>query len=137
MYSGKIRAWETLKIKIGGNVKNSAKTYKKMQNIYIYSLVFLSGGLFLICDFLSANWGKTGNFQSLLIACFLAPLSHLLFGLLNQKVSMGLAVSLINLLIIISSVIVGKFYFHEVLNKNQLLGVFIACIAIILLGIRD
>jgi hypothetical protein len=112
MYSGKIRAWETLKIKIGGNVKNSAKTYKKMQNIYIYSLVFLSGGLFLICDFLSANWGKTGNFQSLLIACFLAPLSHLLFGLLNQKVSMGLAVSLIRVCRIKAEPLSDKLFSH-------------------------
>ena len=106
-----------------------------MEKLYIYFLVLLSGGLFLICDFLSANWGKTSNFQSLLIVCFLAPMTYLFFGLLNQKVSLGLAGSLVNLLIVIGAVIVGNFHFHEVLTRNQLLGVFTACIAIILLSI--
>jgi drug/metabolite transporter (DMT)-like permease len=106
-----------------------------MEKFLIYVLVALTGGLFILCDSLSANWGKTGSLKSLLIVFGLAPTTYLLFGLLNQKISLGIAGSLVNLLIVIGTVLVGNLYFHEVLTKTQLIGVFTACLAMVLLSI--
>ncbi|MCC5628204.1 hypothetical protein [Nostoc sphaeroides] len=87
------------------------------------------------CDLLSANWGKTGNWKSLVIVCILSPITYLFFGLLNPKIELGLAGSLlVNLLIVMGTVLVGRFYFHEILTATHLVGLFFAFVAIILLS---
>ena len=105
-----------------------------MHKLFILGLVVLCGGLFTLCDSLSANWGKTGNWKSLIVVCILSPITYLLFGLLNQKIQLGIAGSLVNLLIVIGTVLVGIFYFNEVLTFTQFLGLFLAAIAIVLLS---
>lgn len=105
-----------------------------MQKLFIWALVLFCGGFFTVCDSLSANWGKTGDWKSMAFVCVLSPATYLIFGVLNQKVDLGIAGSLVNLLIVIGTVLVAKFYFHEVLTSTQLVGLFLACIAIVLLN---
>ncbi|WP_354634878.1 hypothetical protein [Planktothricoides raciborskii] len=105
-----------------------------MEKIWIWALVLFCGGLFTFCDSLSANWGKTGDWKSMAVVCLLSPTTYLIFGILNQKIDLGIAGSLVNLLIMIGTVLVGIFYFHEVLTSTQLLGLFLACLAIVLLN---
>lgn len=105
-----------------------------MSKILIIILVFLCGSLFTLCDSLSANWGKTGDLKSLVIVGFLSPTTYLLFGFLNQKMNLGIVGSLVNLIIVIGTVLVGVFYFQEVLTKTQLFGLVFAGVAIVLLN---
>ncbi|MEY3869547.1 MAG: hypothetical protein RLZZ338_3438 [Cyanobacteriota bacterium] len=105
-----------------------------MSKILMIILVFLCGSLFTLCDSLSANWGKTGDFKSLIIVAFLSPTTYLLFGFLNQKMNLGIVGSLVNLIIVIGTVLVGVFYFQEVLTKTQLVGLVFAGVAIVLLN---
>ena len=105
-----------------------------MQNLLIWSLILLCGSLFTICDSLSANWGKTGDLKSMLIVCILCPTTYLFFGFLNRKIDFAVAGSVVNLMIVIGTVLVGTFYFHETLSQSQLIGLFFACVAIILLN---
>lgn len=97
-------------------------------------LVLLSATFFLFADSLSANWGKTGHVGSILLMIVLAPLGYWLFGILNKTVSLGVSSSLVNLLIILGGVLVGWFYFGEILGVRQILGIFMAIVAIILLS---
>jgi multidrug transporter EmrE-like cation transporter len=54
--------------------------------------------------------------------------------LLNQKVNLGIAGSLVNLMIVMGTVFVGIFYFHETLTSVQYIGLFLALVAIALLN---
>lgn len=105
-----------------------------MPKLYIWGLVLACGAIFTLCDSLSANWGKTGHWQSMAIVIVLAPFTYLLFGLLNQKVELGVAGSLVNLIIVLGTVLVGTFYFQEVLSVTQLIGLAFAMVAIVLLN---
>ncbi|OCQ94670.1 hypothetical protein BCD67_04170 [Oscillatoriales cyanobacterium USR001] len=105
-----------------------------MKQLLIWALVLFCGGLFTVCDSLSANWGKTGDWKSIVLVCLLSPITYLVFGLLNQKMDLGIAGSLVNLIIVIGTVLIGAFYFQEVLTNTQLLGLFLACCAIVLLS---
>jgi multidrug transporter EmrE-like cation transporter len=105
-----------------------------MQQILVWALVFFCGGLFTICDSLSANWGKTGDWKSIILVFLISPITYLFFGLLNQKMDLGIAGALVNLIIVVGTVLVGVFYFQEVLTNIQLFGVFLACFAIVLLS---
>jgi drug/metabolite transporter (DMT)-like permease len=48
--------------------------------------------------------------------------------------NLGIVGSLVNLIIVIGTVLVGVFYFQEVLTKTQLVGLFFAGVAIVLLN---
>lgn len=106
-----------------------------MSKLYTWGLVLFCGAIFTLCDSLSANWGKTGNWQSMAIVIVLAPFTYLLFGLLNQKVQLGIAGSLVNLIIVVGTVLVGTFYFQEAMTFRQLIGLAFAVIAIVLLNV--
>lgn len=106
-----------------------------MPKLYIWILVLCCGGIFTLCDSLSANWGKTGHWQSMAIVIVLAPFTYLLFGLLNQKVQLGIAGSLVNLIIVVGTVLVGTLYFQETMTFQQLIGLAFAVAAIVLLNI--
>lgn len=105
-----------------------------MSQLFIWGLVLLCGSLFTACDFLSANWGKTGDLKSIVIVGFLSPVTYLFFGFLNREIKLGVAGSLVNLIIVIGTVLVGTFYFHEMLSKTQMLGLVFAGLAIVLLN---
>lgn len=105
-----------------------------MQSFLIWLLVIFCGAFFTLCDSLSANWGKTGDWKSMAIVCILSPFTYLFFGLLNQKVNLGIAGSLVNLTIVMGTVFVGIFYFHETLTSVQYIGPFLALVAIALLN---
>lgn len=104
-----------------------------MEKIWIWALVLLCGSLFTFCDSLRANWGKTGDGKSLALVFLLSPTTYLIFGRLNQKIDLG-AGSLVNFLIVIGTVLVGKFDFQELLTSTQIIGLFLACLAIVLLS---
>ena len=101
-----------------------------MEKISVWLIAVLCAGLFITCDLLAANWGKTGSSLSLIIASVLAPSSYILFGYLNKKIELGVAGSLVNIMIVMGAVIFGYTYFHEALSSLQIFGLVLALVAI-------
>lgn len=97
-------------------------------------IVLGSALLFILSDSLSANWGKNGNVWSLVIMCFVAPVGYVLFGLLNRNTSLSVSSGLVNIFLIIGTILIGIFYFDDVLTTRQSFGLIFAIIAVILLG---
>ncbi|MFA5799930.1 MAG: hypothetical protein WC840_03135 [Candidatus Peribacteraceae bacterium] len=97
-------------------------------------LVILSAAIFLLADSLSANWGKNGSVLSLVLMCIVGSVGYFLFGLLNQKVQLGVAGGLVNVILVVGTVIVGWMYFGESLMLRQYVGLVLAGAAILLLS---
>lgn len=94
----------------------------------------LTASFFIVCDSLSANWGKTGNITSLIIMFNLAPFGYILFGKLNESTSLSIASGLVNMTIIIGTVLVGIFVFHDTLSTRQIIGLVSAVLAVALMS---
>jgi len=100
-------------------------------------LILLSSAfLFILADFLSANWGKTGSVASLGIMCILAPFSYFLFGVLNKHMSLSVSSALVNMLIVLGGVLVGVLYFKDALSMKQYAGIATALLSIYLLNAK-
>lgn len=98
-----------------------------------FFILALCAGLFVICDTLAANWGKNGSFASLVIVIILAPFSYGLFGYLNQKYPLSIVSAWVVLVLCISTVLIGIFYFHDQLSLQQGIGLGLAIVSILLL----
>ena len=105
-----------------------------MSPLLTWALVIGTASLFIISDSLSAHWGKTGNIYSIIIMIFIAPLGYLFFGILNKKMSLAASSVLVNLMIIAGGVLVGIFYFKEILTLKQIIGLLFGAVAIVLLS---
>lgn len=99
-----------------------------------FFLVILSAVLFIFADSLSANWGKVGSMTSLVLMCIVGSAGYFAFGLLNQRVQLGIAGGLVNVMLVIGTVLVGWLYFGETLVLRQYVGLVISGIAILLLS---
>ena len=99
-----------------------------------WSLIIGSAALFILSDFFSANWGKTGSIKSLILMFLLAPFGYLLFGLLNKSTSLSISSGLVNMILLIGTILVGFFYFHDAVTTRQIIGLSFALIAIVLMN---
>ncbi|MFH1010721.1 MAG: hypothetical protein V1784_05745 [bacterium] len=97
-------------------------------------LILLSAGLFILADSFSANWGKNGGVLSLVLMCIVGSIGYVFFGLLNQKVQLGIAGGLVNVVLIVGVVFIGWIYFGESLMFRQYAGLVLAGLAILLLS---
>ena len=107
-----------------------------MRNIAIvWALMLACAGLFILCDSLSAHWGKTGNAKSLLGFIVLSPLSYFVFAFINRRMDLAVAGALVNTLIVIGAVAVGVLVFEEQLSRLQYVGIGLALASITLLNL--
>ena len=103
--------------------------------IMLWLLVLGCAVMFVLCDSLSAHWGKTGNRQSLSIFLALSPLSYGIFAFINKRIDLAIAGALVNTLIVIGATLVGVLLFKEELSIAQYCGVGLALVAVTLLNV--
>ncbi|MDQ6435064.1 hypothetical protein RB623_13490 [Mesorhizobium sp. LHD-90] len=107
-----------------------------MRNIAIvWALMLACAGLFILCDSLSAHWGKTGNARSLVAFIVLSPLSYFVFAFINRRMDLAVAGALVNTLIVIGAVAVGVLVFEEQLSSLQYVGIGLALASVTLLNL--
>jgi multidrug transporter EmrE-like cation transporter len=102
--------------------------------IFIWIFVVASAALFILCDALSAHWGKTDSRNSLLLVMALSPISYYLFALVNQRVELAVAASLVNTMVVVGGIVVGVVFFGETLSHLQMAGIGMAICAVTLLN---
>lgn len=103
--------------------------------VIIWSLVAASAGLFILCDGLSAHWGKTANTTSIVLAISLSPLSYLFFAALNQRADLAVAGALVNTVVVLGAIVVGILVFGEQPSRTQIVGIGMAIGAVTLLNV--
>ncbi|ANT51328.1 hypothetical protein [Mesorhizobium amorphae] len=99
----------------------------------VWSVVLLCSGMFILCDGLSAHWGKTGNGRSLASVMLLAPLSYSTFAFINTRLNLAVTGALVNTIVVVGAALVGTFVFKEQLSSMQYLGIVLAVISMTLL----
>jgi multidrug transporter EmrE-like cation transporter len=87
----------------------------------------------ILCDGLSAHWGKTGNGRSLAYVMLLAPLSYSTFAFINTRLNLAVTGALVNTIVVVGVALVGTFVFKEQLSSMQYLGIVLAVISMTLL----
>ena len=83
---------------------------------------------------ISAIWAKQENKFSiwLLFVILISPLVFITYGLVTSKIGIALASSVVDALMIIGSIAVGLFIFHE---TNKIIGLQYVGMAFALLGV--
>ncbi len=102
----------------------------------VWALTVFSAAFFILCDTLSTGWAKDHRTTTLAILIVLSPTAYLLFGILASRVNLAVAGSLVNLMIMIGSVLVGLLYFKERLTVLQWTGIGFGMVAVALLSVR-
>jgi multidrug transporter EmrE-like cation transporter len=101
----------------------------------IWLLVLGCAAMFILCDSLSAHWGKTDQKYSFVAFVLLAPTSYGLFGLINKRVDLAVAGALVNTIIVVGTSLVGVLVFKEQLTAVQYVGIGLAVAAVTLLNV--
>jgi hypothetical protein len=96
-------------------------------------MVILCAFFFVLCDTLSAHWGKTGNKTSLVLVILFAPIGYLIFGYINHNHPLSLSGGWVNVMIAIATVCVGTFGFGEKIAHRHKFGFVLALVSLILL----
>jgi hypothetical protein len=90
----------------------------------------ITAGFFIFCDSLAADWAKSNSMVSLFIIFSLAPLSYILFGILNRDSTLAVNSGLVNMGIIIGTVFVSIFVFNDEITIRQSIGLITAIISV-------
>ncbi|AZO42706.1 hypothetical protein EJ076_17235 [Mesorhizobium sp. M7D.F.Ca.US.005.01.1.1] len=104
-------------------------------DLFVWSVVLVCAGLFILCDGLSAHWGKTGNGRSLAYVMLLSPLSYSVFAFINTKLNLAVTGALVNTIVVAGAAVVGTFVFGEELSSTQYLGIALALVSVTLLNL--
>ena len=104
-------------------------------DLIMWSVVLLCAALFILCDGLSAHWGKTGSGRSLAIVMLLSPVCYFAFALINTRLNLAVTGALVNTIVVAGAVLVGAVVFKEDVSKAQYLGIALALAAVTLLNI--
>ena len=102
-------------------------------DLFVWSIVLACAGLFILCDGLSAHWGKTGSGRSLAYVMLLSPLSYWAFAFINTRLNLAVTGALVNTIVVVGAALVGTFVFKEQLSSMQYLGIVLAVISMTLL----
>jgi len=97
-------------------------------------LIIGSTAVFILCDSFAANWGKSNGKISLLLLFVLSPVGYILFGILNSTKSLSVSSGLVNMGLLVGTVLVGVFYFHDELTARQMAGLIFAVMAVIFMA---
>ena len=104
-------------------------------DMLIMTLVLLCAGMFILCDGLSAHWGKTGSGRSLLMAMLLSPICYSAFAFINTRLDLSVTGALVNTLVVVGGALVGVVFFKEQLSSAQYLGIALAVLSVTLLNL--
>jgi drug/metabolite transporter (DMT)-like permease len=105
-----------------------------VETLHRLALAFLTAGIFILCDGISARWGKQGGIALLAILCVLASLGFVLFGVLNRSETLSTSSALVNPTIAIGTILVGVLLFQDPIGPRQLVGFLLAVGAVGLLS---
>jgi drug/metabolite transporter (DMT)-like permease len=119
---------------IEGGRQNAQHSSMKI-DLSVWSVVLVCAGLFILCDGLSAHWGKTGNGRSLAYVMLLSPLSYSVFAFINTKLNLAVTGALVNTIVVAGAAVVGTFVFGEELSSTQYLGIALALVSVTLLNL--
>lgn len=110
--------------------------YSQMKiDIIMWSVVLLCSGMFILCDGLSAHWGKTGSSRSPAYVMLLSPLSYWAFAFINTRLSLAVTGALVNTIVVAGAILVGAIVFKEEVSSLQYVGIALALIAVTLLNL--
>jgi multidrug transporter EmrE-like cation transporter len=101
----------------------------------IWLLVLACTSLFIVCDGLSAHWGKTEHRAGLIGFIALAPFSYGLFAVINRHVDLAIAGALVNTLIVVGTTLMGVLLFREELSLLQYVGIALALASVTVLSL--
>ena len=104
-------------------------------DVFVWSVVLVCAGMFILCDGLSAHWGKTGNGRSLAIVMLLSPLSYSAFAFINTRLNLAVTGALVNTIVVVGAVLVGALVFGEELSSMQYVGIALALVSVTLLNL--
>lgn len=104
-------------------------------DVFVWSVVLVCAGMFILCDGLSAHWGKTGNGRSLAYVMLLSPLSYWAFALINTRLNLAVTGALVNTIVVVGAVLVGTFVFKEEVSLMQYVGIALALVSVTLLNL--
>jgi drug/metabolite transporter (DMT)-like permease len=104
-------------------------------DLFVWSVVIVCAALFILCDGLSAHWGKTGSSRSMTYVMLLAPLSYWAFAFINTRQSLAVTGALVNTIVVAGAVLVGAVFFKEEVSSLQYVGIALALISVTLLNL--
>lgn len=104
-------------------------------DIFVWSVVLVCAGLFILCDGLSAHWGKTGSDRSLGYVMLLSPISYGAFAIINTRLNVAVTGALVNTIVVAGAVLVGAIVFKEEVSSLQYVGIGLALIAVTVLNL--
>lgn len=110
------------------------KALMKM-DLTVWAVVLLCAALFILCDGLSAHWGKTGSGRSLAIVMLLSPVGYFMFAFINTRLNLAVTGALVNTIVVAGAVLIGAVVFKEEVSKAQYLGIALALAAVTLLNV--
>ncbi|KKP43024.1 MAG: hypothetical protein A2639_01745 [Candidatus Staskawiczbacteria bacterium RIFCSPHIGHO2_01_FULL_34_27] len=104
-----------------------------MNIFYQFLFIFVTTGFFVACNVITAQWAKTG--QNLLwIPVFVcAMIGYILFGLLIKQTNLAVSSGLVDALLVVLSISIGIFILKDAVNTQQIVGLVLACLAVILM----
>lgn len=97
---------------------------------YKWMLIIICAAAFILCDTLSAHWGRTNNQASLVTMSILAPIGYIVFGQTNRNSNLAVSSGMVNMMLIIGTIMISIFYFKDVLTIRQTFGLGFAITAV-------
>ena len=104
-------------------------------DLVVWTVVLACAALFILCDGLSAHWGKTGSGRSLAVVMILSPISYFAFAFINTRLNLAVTGALVNTIVVAGAVLVGAIVFKEEVSTAQYLGIALALVALTLLNV--
>ena len=101
-----------------------------MKWIFIVS----SASVFILSDFLAANWGKNNSSISLILLFFIPSIGYLFFGMLNKNENLSVSSAFVNIILLVGTILVGLIFMGDEISNRQVLGLILAIIAVVLLS---
>ncbi len=97
-------------------------------------LILVCSMMFVLVESLSAYWGVTGNKIALLLIFLLGPTAYILFAFITRKNGLAASSIIVNLCIMLGGVLIGLFFYQELITLQQVLGILFAFVAIFLIS---
>jgi drug/metabolite transporter (DMT)-like permease len=66
--------------------------------------------------------------------CLVGCTGYFLFGVLNRTLTLAVSGGMVNVMLVIGALLVSYLYFGESLSPKQIVGIVLACAAIVLMS---
>ena len=108
-----------------------------MQALLSITSIIIAVAIAASADFVATIWANSQNKFSIYLGLIfvLGPLVFFSFGLVTTKTGLAMASGIVNSLLVLTSILIGLFYFGEweKISSGQLIGIFFAFIGILLM----